>query len=85
MNADIRNYLITHRASENLAEFSDTDSLLESGVLDSMTMVDLIAHLEQTYGIQVAEDDMMPENFDSIDAIVNYVSHKQAERASSAS
>lgn len=77
MKEEIRSYLLSHRATDAVDSFSDDESLLESGVLDSMTMVDLIAHLEQTYAISVDEDDMIPENFDSVDAIAAYVARKQ--------
>ena len=76
MNDEIRTYLMAHRANQNIETFSDADSLLEMGVIDSMTMVDLITHLETTYKISIDEDDMMPENFDSIGAIVGYVESK---------
>ena len=77
MKEEIRSYLLAHRANPNIETFSDADSLLELGVIDSMTMVDLIAHLESTYEIAIDEDDMIPENFDSIDAIVGYVEGKK--------
>lgn len=73
MNEEIRAYLLTHYATPANCGFSDEDSLLESGVLDSMAMVDLIAHLEDKYGVDVTEDDMTPENFDTVDAIAAYV------------
>jgi acyl carrier protein len=61
---------------------SDQDSLLETGVIDSLAMVDLIAHLEKTYGISIGEDDMVPENFDSIDSIASYVERRRGKPAS---
>ena len=84
MRNEIRAYLTEHRASEEVDGFADGDSLLELGVIDSLSMVDLIAHLEKTYEITIAEDDMVPENFDSVDAIVAYVEKKQAAKASPA-
>jgi acyl carrier protein len=77
MKAEIREYLVAHRASQDVGSFGDGDSLLEAGVIDSLSMVDLIAHLEKTYGIAVDEDDMVPENFDSVEAIAGYVRQKQ--------
>jgi acyl carrier protein len=79
MRNEIREYLMEHRASEGACEFSDDDSLLELSVIDSLVMVDLIAHLEKTYNITIDEDDMVPENFDSLAAIADYVARKQAE------
>ena len=77
MKTELREYLTNNRAGDNLPEFGDGDSLLEAGVIDSMVMVDLITYLERTYGITVDEDDMVPENFDSIDAIAAYVARRQ--------
>ncbi|MEX0827502.1 MAG: acyl carrier protein [Haliea sp.] len=79
---EIREYLVAHRASQASGEFAEQDSLLEAGVIDSMTMVDLIVHLEKRYGISIDEDDMTPENFDSIEAIVAYVIRKQGSESS---
>ena len=76
MKNEIRTYLTNNRASAEAGQFDDQESLLEAGIIDSMAMVDLIAHLEKTYSITVDEDDMVPENFDSVDAIVSYVADK---------
>ena len=81
MKKEIRAYLDEHRASEDVGEFGDEDSLLELGVIDSLSMVNLITHLENAYGIVVDEDDMTPENFDSVEAIASYVKHKHEENA----
>ena len=72
----IRNYLLSHAADADITEIADDESLLEAGVIDSAGMVDLIAFLEGTFGIAVDEDDMIPENFDSLVAITAYVSEK---------
>lgn len=77
MKNEIRTYLTNNRASSDAGQFDDQESLLEAGVIDSMAMVDLIAHLEKTYAITIDEDDMVPENFDSVEAIVTYVTGKQ--------
>lgn len=83
MKDEIRRYLTKHRANEEAAEFGDSDSLLESGVLDSMAMVEFITYLESEFGIAVDEDDMIPEHFDSVEAIVAYVQRKREETVSS--
>lgn len=84
MRNEIHNYLVAHRAAEDVGELADGDSLLELGVIDSLMMVDLIAHLEKTYSIRVDEDDMIPENFDSVNAIVCYLEEKRAGNKSPA-
>jgi acyl carrier protein len=51
-------------------------SLLEAGIIDSTGVLELICFLESTYDIQVADDEMLPENLDSIRAIAGYVGRK---------
>jgi len=76
MNEEIRTYLAEHGIAGNAAPPDDHQSLLEAGVIDSVVMLDLIAFLEQRYQIVVEEDDMTPENFDSIAAISEYLGGK---------
>lgn len=54
------------------------ESLLEMGVVDSVVIMNLVDFLETEYRIDIAEDDMMPENFDSLNAIDDYVQRKTA-------
>ena len=55
----------------------DGESFLEGQVLDSTGFLELIAFLEEQYGIAVADEEMAPENLDSIDAIARYVARKR--------
>jgi acyl carrier protein len=77
MHDEIRRYVLATSANGEVQSIGDGESLLSAGVIDSAAMVDLIAHLERTYGISVDEDDMTPENFDTIDAIAAYVAAKR--------
>ena len=54
----------------------ETDSLLERGLIDSVGIINLVSLLEETYRIEIDDDDLMPENFDSLNAIKNYVESK---------
>ena len=74
---DVRRFLTENAATRDAGDFRDDDSLLELGVIDSVTMIDLISHLESAYGISIDEDEMTPENFDSIDAIAAYTVGKR--------
>jgi acyl carrier protein len=55
-------------------------SLLDAGIIDSTGVLELVCFLESTFGIQVADEEMLPENLDSIRAITNYVTRKLSER-----
>ena len=56
-------------------------SLLESGVIDSTGVLELIAHLEAAYGIRVLDDELVPENLDSIRSLASFVERKQGLRS----
>ncbi len=58
------------------AEIDDNQSLLESGVIDSTGVLELIAFLESTYDITIADDEIVPENLDSVDSMINYLARK---------
>lgn len=52
--------------------------LLAGEVIDSLGIVQLIAFLEEKYGIKVGDDDLDPENFRSVDTIASFVETKGA-------
>lgn len=51
------------------------ENLLESGILDSLGIMKLLEYLERTFFIRVSEEDLLPENFESINAIT-FLLHK---------
>ena len=53
-------------------------AFLEHHVLDSTGFLELIAHLEETYAIRVGDDEMVPDNLDSLDAVAAYVARKRS-------
>jgi acyl carrier protein len=57
------------------------EPLLERGVLDSMGMLNLISFLEEKAGVRVPDDDVLLENFASVNAIVETVDRLRANRA----
>lgn len=57
---------------------SDAESLMDAGALDSIRLMELVTRLEQKFGIAVDQDDLIPENFDSIAGIAHYVESRSA-------
>jgi acyl carrier protein len=53
-------------------------SLLEAGAIDSTGVLELIAHLESHYGIKVNDDELVPENLDTIASICAFLDRKLA-------
>ena len=48
-------------------------SLFRTGIVDSFGLLELINHLERTFGIAVRDEDVVPENFDTLKAIARFV------------
>ncbi len=78
MNRDIHGILTKLFPAAREARLSDHDDLLESGILDSVGVLDLVAQLETTYGITVADDDLVPDNFRSVASLAAFVLAKRA-------
>jgi acyl carrier protein len=55
----------------------DTDKLLESGLIDSLGILDVVAFLEGEFHVHVTDDELLPENFQSVEAIVEFVERKR--------
>lgn len=55
----------------------DDDRLLERGVVDSMGVVEMIAYVEEEFGIEAAEEEISETNFGSLTAIARFVIEKQ--------
>jgi acyl carrier protein len=57
---------------------TDEESLLDAGIVDSTGVLEIIGFLEDTYEIEVADEEMIPENLDSIERIAALVQRKCA-------
>lgn len=62
--------------SDDESALGNEESLLEKGVIDSTGVMELVAFLEDEYKIQVADDELVPENLDSVQNIVAFVGGK---------
>ncbi len=82
--ATIRRFVIEHFLhGNNSICLLDDSSFMEAAVIDSLGVLELVAFLEETYGFAVEDEELMPDNLDSIDRMVAYVNLKLdgAERA----
>ncbi len=61
--------------------FSDDDSLLEKRIIDSTGVLELIAFLDETFGVKVQDDELLPENLDSINRLVRFIEKKSKAAA----
>lgn len=56
--------------------YQDETSFLESGIIDSLKLLDILLHIEKVYHISVADDELVPDNFDSVSKIADFIRHK---------
>lgn len=68
-NYILENYLFT----DDQNALNDSDSFLEKGIIDSTGILEVVFFLEEEFGVQVQDEEMVPENLDSVDNIVAFV------------
>jgi acyl carrier protein len=75
----LREYILeSFLFSDDQSLLSNKDSFLEKGILDSTGVLEIISFLEDEYDIVVDDEDMTPENLDSIESIVAYINKKRS-------
>ncbi|MHC5011757.1 MAG: phosphopantetheine-binding protein [Planctomycetota bacterium] len=57
--------------------YGDDESLFEAGVVDSMGILELTLFVEETFGIDVPDDDVVPDNFDSVEKLATYIESRK--------
>ena len=74
---EIRKFIIDNFLfGENDGKLSDDGSFLDQGVIDSTGVLELVAFLEGHYGIKIKDDELDPENLDSINKLVSFINRK---------
>jgi acyl carrier protein len=68
----VRDYFI----KESGLVLEDDTSFLEEGIIDSVGVMELVAFLEETFSIRIEDDEIIPDHFDSVNKLVNYVQSK---------
>lgn len=61
--------------------FRDDDSFLERQLIDSLGMMQLVSFLESDLGVAVADQELVPENFDSVERVARYAAAKLSASA----
>jgi acyl carrier protein len=64
-----------------LLPLSNATSLLDTGVLDSLSLLRLVVFVEERFGVVVDDVDLVPEHFDSVDAICAFLRSRAGGRA----
>lgn len=73
----LREYIVEYfLLGDTETKFSDEDSFIEKGIIDSTGILEVIAFLEENYGVIVEDNEILPENLDSLDNISQFVARK---------
>ena len=77
LKTELRRYITENFLfGQDDAALTDDGSFLEQGLIDSTGVLEIVAHLEQTYEVSVEEEELVPQNFDSVNNLAAYVSRK---------
>ena len=75
---DLRQFIVDNFLFGKLDEpLTSSESLLERGVIDSNGVLELVGFLETTYGITIEDEELVPDNLDSIERLVAFVTGKR--------
>ena len=79
VNHLLRQFIMRQFSQASTRALADEDPLLESGIVDSLGVLDLVSFIETEFKVSVADEDLVPEYFNSIGSITAYVQNKQKE------
>ena len=79
IEAELRQYVLDKLLfGRTEVELSGDASFLESGIIDSTGVLELVAFLEEKFQVKVEDEDLIPANLDSLNAITRFVEKKRA-------
>ncbi len=73
---DVRSFVVENYLMGQDYSFEDDDSFLAHGIIDSTGVLQLVGFLEETYGITVQDEELIPQHLDSINAVSAYLHRK---------
>lgn len=74
---DIRNFILENfMMGMDEEELNDSDSLLGKGIIDSTGVLELVGFIEENYQFSIEDDELVPDNLDSVNNLVNYIEKK---------
>jgi acyl carrier protein len=84
VTASIRSFVVQKFPAARKRSIGDDTPLLESGVIDSLGILDVVAFFEQSFSISISDDELVPENFADINRMATFVEKKRSQNHVSA-
>ena len=86
IEVEVQRYVVEHLLfGRSEVELRGDTSFLESGIIDSTGVLELVQFLEETFQVKVEDEDLIPANLDSVNALTRFVENKYSESAKSRS
>jgi acyl carrier protein len=76
IEGDVRQFVIDNFLFGEGADLSNTESFLESGIIDSTGVLELVGFLETRFSLKIEDHELVPANLDSVHQVVRFVSAK---------
>jgi len=76
----IRKFVVDNFLFGQGGKLKDDTSFLDGGIIDSTGVLELAMHIETTFGIKVKDDELVPENLDSVNAVAAFLQKKLAAK-----
>jgi acyl carrier protein len=76
IRTEVRDFIKTNFIYSNTKILNDDESLLDSGVVDSTGVLELIAFLEGKFQVKFADNELVADNFDSVTKIVSFIQRR---------
>lgn len=78
IETQIRHYILENFLyTKDEGKLRNTTSFLEEGIVDSTGILELLLFVEETFDIQVEDEEVTPENFDSVERLTRYICLKK--------
>lgn len=82
MSADartkIRAFIKNNFLLGNDKNLKDDDSFMSKGIVDSTGILEVVSFVEENFGFKIADEELLPENLDSVDNLVAFIGKKSA-------
>ena len=76
VNKEIQTFILKSFPLARKKQIKDSDSLLKSGLVDSLGVLTVVEFLEQTFSIKIEDDELLSENFETIDEMARFLQEK---------
>jgi acyl carrier protein len=80
----VREFVMDAAQRKGMNDVADDELLTENGIIDSLSIFRLVSFLEDNFGIRVSDDEIVNDNFQSVNTIESFVAGKLSKKGSAA-